>query len=202
LEKTISIIKTNISRHAAMFELLLSDDEVLINIDRAVSAIINSIKNDGKVLVAGNGGSAADAQHIAGELVGMFYLKRAALPALALSTDTSVITSIANDVSYKSIFSRQIEALGREKDIFIGISTSGNSDNIIQACIECKQRNIRTVILTGATGGKLKNYADIVISIPSNDTPNIQEGHMVIYHIVCELIESSLFKKEVNGELK
>lgn len=173
-------------------------DKKLIDIISKVSQLaIETYKSGNKVLIAGNGGSAADAQHIAGELVSKFYFDRPALPAIALTTDTSILTSIGNDYGYDKVFERQIQAVGQTEDIFIGITTSGNSQNIINAFKECKKKGIITVGLTGETGGKIEEFCDYCIKVPSHETPRIQEAHIMIGHIICAIIEKALFEKEV-----
>jgi D-sedoheptulose 7-phosphate isomerase len=146
-----------------------------------------------KALLCGNGGSAADAQHIAAEFVGRFYLDRPALPAEALTVNTSSLTAIGNDYSFDQVFSRQIEAFGNAGDVCIGISTSGNSRNVVEAFRVARRKGITTVALTGATGGKMAAEADFCIRIPSTDTPRIQEHHILVGHILCELVEQALF---------
>ena len=161
-------------------------------IEGMVKLIITAYKRGGKVVLFGNGGSAADAQHIACELVGKFELKRQAFPAIALTTNTSILTALANDDGYDCIFSRQVEALVNEKDVVIGISTSGESSNVIQAIKLAKAKGAKTIGLTGGNGGKLAEVADLVLTVPSNSTPRIQEAHITIGHIVCELVEKEL----------
>jgi len=154
--------------------------------------IIGAYRNGGKVVLFGNGGSAADAQHIAAELVGKFLLKRQAFPAIALTTNTSILTSIANDDSYDEVFSRQVAALVTERDVVIGISTSGDSVNVVKAVEMAKQRGAKTVGLTGGKGGKLAEVADLVLTVPSRSTPRIQEAHITVGHIICEIVEKVL----------
>jgi D-sedoheptulose 7-phosphate isomerase len=154
---------------------------------------IKTLKNKGKILIAGNGGSASDAQHIAGELVSKFFIDRDALASVALTTDTSVITAIGNDYGFENIFSRQIQSIGNQGDVFIAISTSGNSENIIKALRECKEKKIITVGLSGDTGGKMKELCDYCICVPSNITPRIQECHILIGHIICAIVEKEIF---------
>ncbi|GAJ04939.1 unnamed protein product, partial [marine sediment metagenome] len=161
-------------------------------IERMANFIITAYKADGKVVLFGNGGSAADAQHIACELVGRFMLKRQAFPAIALTTDTSVLTAVANDCGYETVFSRQVEALVNEKDVVIGISTSGDSPNVLEAIKLAKTKGAKTIGLTGGSGGKLATAADLVLAVPSDSTPRIQEAHITIGHIVCELVEKEL----------
>ena len=161
-------------------------------IESAVNLIVRAYKAGGKVVLFGNGGSAADAQHIASELVGQFMLKRQAFPAIALTTNTSILTAVANDYGYETVFSRQIEALVTEKDIVIGVSTSGNSPNVVEAIETAKVRGAKTIGLTGGNGGKLAQVADLALTVPSNVTPRIQEAHITIGHILCELVEKKL----------
>ena len=161
-------------------------------IERMAKFIIMAYKTGGKVVLFGNGGSAADAQHIAGELVGQFALKRQAFPAIALTTNTSILTAVANDYGYEMVFSRQVEALVNEEDIVIGISTSGNSPNVIEAIKTAKMKGAKTIGLTGGNGGKLAEVADLALIVPSDSTPRIQEAHITIGHIVCELVEREL----------
>ena len=158
-------------------------------IEYMVNLITTAYKAGGKVILFGNGGSAADAQHIAAELVGRFKLDRRPLPAIALTTNTSTLTAVANDCGYEAVFSRQIEALVKKKDVVIGISTSGNSPNVIEAIIMAKLKGAKTIGLTGCNGGKLAEVADLVLAVPSDSTPRIQEAHITIGHIVCELVE-------------
>lgn len=161
-------------------------------IEHIARLIITAYKTGGKVVLCGNGGSAADAQHIACELVGQFELRRQAFPAIALTTNTSTLTAVANDYGYDAIFSRQIEALVNEKDVVIGISTSGNSPNIVEAMKAAKIKGAKTIGLTGGNGGKLAEVADLVLIVPSNTTSRIQEAHITIGHIICELVEKEL----------
>lgn len=172
------------------------NSEILIDDIRKVSAIIvNAYRKGNKVLFAGNGGSAADAQHLACELVSKFYFERLALNAIALNTNTSVITAIGNDSSFEQIYSRQIEANGVKGDIFIAISTSGNSKNIIWAIEQAKKQGIITVGLTGETACKMDDLCDLIIKVPSDETPIIQESHIMIGHILCAVVEGNLIKK-------
>jgi D-sedoheptulose 7-phosphate isomerase len=159
-----------------------------------VTAIINAYKAGKKVLLCGNGGSAADAQHIAAELVGRFKKERTPLSAIALTTDTSILTAIGNDYGFDRVFERQIEALIDKGDVLICISTSGSSENIIKAAYKAKEKKATTIGLTGRDGGMLKDICDICIVVPSQDTPRIQEAHITIGHIICELVEEGLFE--------
>lgn len=167
----------------------------LDNIEKAAKAMTASLRKGGKLLVFGNGGSAADSQHIAAELVGRFKMERKALPAIALTTNTSSLTAIANDYGYDAVFSRQIEALGAKGDVALGISTSGNSKNVIEAFKKAKAIGLTTIALTGQDGAKLKRMCDISIIVETKYTPSIQESHIMIAHIICLLIERELFKK-------
>jgi len=159
---------------------------------RAADVITTALSKGHKVILFGNGGSAADSQHIAAEFVGRFKKERAAWPAVALTTDTSALTAIANDYGFENIFSRQLEGLGKEGDVAIGISTSGNSANVIKAVETAKAMKIHTIVLTGEGGGKLAPLADIKIVVPSKDTARVQETHICVSHCICELVEENL----------
>jgi len=161
-------------------------------INDAVNLIINSIQNENKLIIFGNGGSAADAQHIAAELIGRFKLERKSFPAIALTTDSSILTSLGNDYSYDIVFSRQCESLVTTGDVVIGISTSGNSKNVELGMISAQKKGAKTIGLLGNDGGTIKSVSDIPIIVGSNDTANIQESHRVIYHIICNLVEKQL----------
>lgn len=167
------------------------------NLHRLMSAALNhaiiALRAGNKILFAGNGGSAADAQHWAGELVSRFYYDRPGLPAIALTTDSSILTAIGNDYGYDHVFTRQIEAIGHSGDIFVAISTSGNSRNIISAIESARSKGMTTIGFTGKSGGAMINLCDICFCIPSSETPRIQEGHEVLGHMLCALIESEMF---------
>lgn len=173
----------------------LLDNKLVKVIGQIADEIVATYRRGGKVLLFGNGGSAGDAQHIACELVGRFMKERKGLPAIALTTNTSILTAVANDYGYEKIFIRQVEALGSEKDLVIGISTSGNAENVNQAIEFAKRKKIKTVGLTGGTGGKLAKLVDISLCIPSAVTPRIQEAHITVGHILCELVEEELAKR-------
>jgi len=160
-------------------------------VQKAAQICIESLKNGGRVLLCGNGGSAADAQHIAAELSGRFKKERIPLAGIALTTDTSALTAIGNDYGFEYVFSRQLEALGRERDVLIGISTSGNSKNVINAIDSAKKIGIKVITLTGKDGGKMAQMGDVNIIVPSNDTPRIQEMHIMIGHMICALIDEA-----------
>ncbi len=170
----------------------LSESSVEV-IEKSANLIINTIKNKNKIMFCGNGGSAADSQHLAAELTGRYRKNRSPLPALALSTDTSAITAIGNDFSFDDIFTRQVEAIGKPGDILYAISTSGKSNNIINAVNKARSMNIKTIGVTGAGGGDLINICDIVIKVPANRPDRIQEMHIAIGQIICEIIENNLF---------
>ncbi len=174
---------------------MLNDDELLEKITISANKCIDSLKSGKKILLAGNGGSAADSQHIAGELVSRFAFDRPGLAAIALTTDTSILTAIGNDYGYECLFSRQIQALGNDGDIFIAYSTSGKSPNILKAITEAKDRGIYTIGLTGNRRAEMNDMCDIVLEVPSSDTPKIQEGHLIIGHILCGIIENKIFGK-------
>lgn len=174
---------------------ILNDKEQILLIDRVSKEIIKALKNKKKVLFCGNGGSAADAQHLASELSGKFYLDRKALPAEALHVNSSFLTAVANDYSYEEVFSRAIEASGKNGDVLFAISTSGNSANIIRAIKKANEKGMITVGLTGETGGRMNEICKYLIKVPSKDTPRIQECHVLIGHIICEIVEKNIFQK-------
>ena len=189
-------ISESIAQSIAAKQAILSDNDFLARIEKAADMIINSFKDGGKIHFCGNGGSAADAQHLAAELSGRFYYDRPPLNAEALHCNTSYLTAVGNDYGYEHIFARLLRGTGHKGDVLIGISTSGNSKNIIEAYNVCKQMGITTISLTGATGGKMKDISDLLLNVPSNDTPRIQESHIMIGHILCELVESAMFPKQ------
>lgn len=185
----ISCIKASI----AAKEQILLDKTLMQNIEIAAAAIINACRNEQKVLFCGNGGSAADAQHLAAELSGRFYLNRRPLYAEALHVNTSYITAAANDYGYNAVYARMIEACGKKNDILVAISTSGNSENIIAAIQKARQTGLYVIGLTGRDGGKMKSMCHCLLNVPSQDTPRIQEMHITIGHILCYLTEKNLF---------
>ena len=189
----IEEIKQQLRAHNSVIEHI--EHDMTKGISDLVEMLKELFRSGGKLLVMGNGGSAADAQHFVAEIVGRFKLERAALPAIALTTDTSILTAIGNDYGYDSVFSRQVEALATDKDLVVGISTSGNSGNIMKALKEARLRGSRTVGLLGKDGGCIKDVCDLALIVPSDDTPRIQEGHITIIHIVCDLTERALFAK-------
>ena len=190
-----SIIKDNITASIELKEKTLKDEAIINALVVIVNTIISTYKNGGKVLFCGNGGSAADAQHLAAELSGRYYYDRPPLNAEALHVNTSYLTAVANDYSYEEVYSRLIQAVGNEGDVLIGLSTSGNSANVVKALIEAKSSGCTTVGFTGKGGGKMKQHCDIIIEIDSTNTPRIQECHMLIGHSICELVEQELFPK-------
>ena len=189
MEDAISFIKKSIKESADSKIEFITQSE---NIANASKIITDSMKKGGKLLICGNGGSAADSQHIAGELIDKFLIERKGLPAIALTTDTSVLTAWGNDKNFDEIFERQIEALGKAEDVLLAISTSGNSKNILKAAEKAKEIGMKVISLTGGNGGILKNLSDININSPSDKTPRIQECHMVAYHIICQLVEEEM----------
>lgn len=186
-------IREQIADSAATKQAILENQPLIDVIVEVAKACVEVYRKGKKTLLAGNGGSAADAQHIAAELVGRYGFDRPSIPSLALTTDTSNLTAIGNDYGYDKVFSRQLEGMAQEGDLFIGISTSGNSQNIINAFESAKERGVTTVALVGRDGGKMAQMADYAIIIPSNATPRIQESHILIGHILCDIIEKELF---------
>src|SRR5271170_4096504 len=189
-------VGASIRASIAVKELLLRNAQLVSVIAKVSELLVDTIDKGNKVLLFGNGGSAADAQHIAAEFVGRFAFDRPALPALALSVNTSSITAVGNDYGFEVVFARQIEALGRAGDVAIGISTSGNSPNVLQGVAVAKNMGLHTVALTGAAGGKLKAAVDYCICVPSNETPRIQECHILVGHIISELVEQAIFREQ------
>jgi D-sedoheptulose 7-phosphate isomerase len=188
-ERITSIIQESI----AVKQAILENQTLLDNIQRAADICTKAFQNDKKVLFCGNGGSAADAQHIAAEFSGRFYRDRAPLFAEALHVNTSYLTAVANDYSFDVVYARMVEAMGREGDVLFGISTSGNSKNIVAAMQKAQEKGLFTIAMTGHSGGRLKNCCDLLLNIPSDNTPRIQEAHIMVGHIVCELVEKCIF---------
>ncbi len=174
---------------------MLADKALLARLEAAAEACIHAMKSKNKLLLAGNGGSAADAQHIAGEFVSRFAFDRPGLPAIALTTDTSILTAIGNDYGYEKLFARQVQAHAQKGDIFIAYSTSGKSPNVIAALQEAKNHGVVCIGMSGNRGGPMKELCDYYLDVPSADTPKIQEGHAVLGHILCGLVERALFKE-------
>jgi len=176
-------------------QALLKDEQLMLEIEKIVHAITHAFKKGNAVYFAGNGGSAADAQHLAAEFSGRFYKDRKALPSDALHCNSSYLTAVANDYSYDVIYARLLEGLAKPGDVLVGISTSGNSGNIVKAFEMAKSIGVVTVGFTGASGGKMKTLSDFLINIPSTTTPRIQESHILVGHIICELVEENIFGK-------
>ena len=172
---------------------ILEDENILYTIEKIIEEVENAVRNDRKVLFCGNGGSAADAQHLAAELAGKFYLDREPIAAEALHVNPSFLTAVANDISYEEVFARSVKGTGRKGDILIAISTSGNSMNVIKAIETANNMKIITVGLTGQNGGKMSSLCNYLIKVPSTDTPRIQEAHILIGHIICEIVEKRIF---------
>lgn len=192
----LNLIQSRIESSIKLKTALLSNTAILKSLADLTNDIVAAYKADHKVLWAGNGGSAADAQHLAAELSGRFYYDRPPLNSDALHVNTSYMTAVANDYSYDLVYSRLVQAMGRKGDILIGLSTSGNSGNVINALIKAKEIGMITVGFTGETGGKMKPHCDYLINIPSTDTPRIQECHMLLGHTLCEMVEMELFPKK------
>mgnify|MGYP000978117090 CR=1 FL=1 len=186
------MFKNYIQEHIETAELVRDTKSFGYDIEKAIMLMYNTLTTGGKILFAGNGGSAADAQHFAAELVGRYKKERAGYAAIALTTDSSILTAWANDYDYDTVFSRQLEALGKEGDVFVGISTSGNSKNIIKAVEVAQKKNIKIVLFLGKDGGLLKDKGDVSLIVPSNNTPRIQEMHMLFLHSMCEELEKKL----------
>ncbi|HEF1511150.1 TPA: D-sedoheptulose 7-phosphate isomerase [Campylobacter jejuni] len=201
MENLNSYIKEHFQESILVKEQILKDENLITLIKNASLEVIKAYKNGNKTLLAGNGGSAADAQHIAGEFVSKFYFDRPGIASIALTTDTSVLTAIGNDYGYENLFARQVQAQGVKGDVFIGISTSGNSKNILKALELCKQKGIISIGLSGASGGAMNELCDYCIKVPSTCTPRIQEAHILIGHIICAIVEEELFGKGFDCKL-
>lgn len=187
-------ISKQIAETQNVMSAMLADEVLISTTESAAKACIQCFQQGGKILLAGNGGSAADAQHIAGEFVSRFAFDRPGLPAIALTTDSSILTSVSNDYGYEKLFARQVQTHGNKGDIFIGYSTSGKSPNILRGFEEASIRGLVCIGLTGNRGGPIQELCDYLLEIPSSDTPKIQEGHLVLGHILCGLVESAIFK--------
>ena len=191
-------IKDQIKKSYETKQAIYENEGLLNKIEEVSKLCVDVYRASKKTILAGNGGSAADAQHIAAELVGRYGFDRPSIPSLALTTDTSCLTAIGNDYGYDKLFSRQLEGMGQSGDIFIGISTSGNSKNIINAFEVAKQKGIKTVALVGRDGGDMAKMADFALIVPSDSTPRIQESHILIGHIICDIIEKEIFGEGFN----
>jgi D-sedoheptulose 7-phosphate isomerase len=194
MEKIKSIIEASVQ----VKQQVLADENLLQIVKDATAAIVTSLRNGGRIFFCGNGGSAADAQHLAAEFSGRFYKDRKALPAEALHTNSSYITAVANDYGFDVVYARLVEGIMNEGDVLLGLSTSGNSANIVNAFEAAKTKGIVTVAFTGLTGGLLKSLSDYLINVPSADTPRIQESHILLGHVICELTEEQYFLPEEN----
>ncbi|MBP5647270.1 MAG: D-sedoheptulose 7-phosphate isomerase [Bacteroidaceae bacterium] len=191
-------IKEEIMQSIATKQAILDNEVLLAQIAQAAEILTRAYKDGHSALLAGNGGSAADAQHLAGELVNKFYFDRPGIPAHSLSTDTSVMTAIGNDIGFKYMFARQVQAQGVRGDVFIGISTSGKSENILEALRVCREKGIESIGLTGITPSPMDSMCDLCIKVPSDCTPRIQESHILIGHIICAIVEENLFGKRID----
>lgn len=189
------MIELRIRQSIEVKESLLKDASLLKKVEDAANLLVETYRKGGKVLLCGNGGSAADAQHLAAEFSGRFYFDRPPLDAEALHTNTSYMTAVANDYHFDEVYARLVRAKGRKEDVLIAISTSGNSPNILNAIEAAAKLNMPTIGMTGATGGKMHNRCTILLNVPSADTPRIQEAHILIGHIICEIVESTVFPK-------
>jgi len=187
-------IKNIINESITVKTGLLRNNDLLQTIEKAVTAIVQAFRNGNHVYFCGNGGSAADAQHLAAEFSGRFYKDRDALPAEALHCNTSYLTAVANDYSYDVIYARMIKGIAKKGDVLIGLSTSGNSSNIVKAFGVAKEKGVITIGFTGASGGQMKDWSDYLINVPSTNTPRIQEAHIMVGHIICELVEAQYFQ--------
>jgi D-sedoheptulose 7-phosphate isomerase len=187
-------IKNNIKESLESKEKLLNDEALIEAIEKVAKLCIEAYRQGNKILTCGNGGSASDAQHLVGELVGRYMIERNGIPAIALTANSTVMTALGNDYNFDEVFAKQVRAYGKEGDILIGISTSGNSKNVIEAFEEAHNMGVKTIGFTGETGGKLNGLADFLINVPSNSTPRIQEMHIMVIHIICGLIEDGLFE--------
>jgi D-sedoheptulose 7-phosphate isomerase len=193
MNKSMSNIQHAIEDSIAVKQLILNDKDFLNRIEEAVVLCVNSLKLGGKIWFAGNGGSAADAQHLAAELSGRFYLDRKSLPAEALHVNTSFMTAVANDYGFDKVYARMLQGCAHRGDVLVAISTSGNSANILEAVDMAQSLGVHVMAMTGEKGGKLRDRCDILLNVPSNDTPRIQESHIMIGHIICEHIEKDIF---------
>lgn len=189
------IIQDRLSAHRQVIDRLLADEATQQTIIAVIEVIVECFRRGNKVYFCGNGGSAADAQHLAAEFSGKFYIDRSVLPSEALHCNTSYLTAVGNDYTFDIIYSRLISGVGMKGDILVGLSTSGNSRNIVEAFKTCREKGLITIGLTGETGGKMASLSDHLITVPSTDTPRIQEAHITVGHIICEMVEAQIFGK-------
>lgn len=192
----MDIITRSIEDSIAAKQTILGDPDMLAHIHQAAQVVISALRSGHRVLWCGNGGSAADAQHLAAELSGRFYYDRPPLNSEALHCNTSYLTAVANDYGYDLIYARMIDGACKPGDVLIGLSTSGNSQNILNAFAKARETGVTTIALTGQTGGRMRELADILLNVPSSDTPRIQESHIMLGHIICEIVESTLFPRD------
>ena len=188
-----AMIDARLGAHLDTMARIRQDADLIAAIARGIDLMTACFRNGGRVYFCGNGGSAADAQHLAAEFSGRFYFDRPVLPADALHCNTSYLTAVGNDYGYEQVFARLISGLGRKGDILVGLSTSGNSANILRAFEVCREKGVTTIAMTGASGGRMKELADLLIIIPATDTPRIQEAHITVGHILCERVEDNIF---------
>jgi D-sedoheptulose 7-phosphate isomerase len=193
--RTLTFVGEELAKSAAMLQALMDDKRLQADVERIAELCVTSLRQGGKVLFAGNGGSAADAQHLAAELVGRLVFDRPGLASVALTTDTSVLTAIGNDYGYEEVFARQVDALGARGDVLVGISTSGRSKNVLKAFAAARAKGMATVGMTGRGGGDFPALCDVCLCMPSAETQKIQEGHIVLGHIFCGLIEARMFPR-------
>ena len=193
MKKHLVEIKKAVKESIDTKQLILIDKQLLDRVEEAIGVCVGSLENGGKIWFAGNGGSAADAQHLAAELSGRFYLDRKSIPAEALHVNTSFMTAVANDYGYDQVFARLLEGCGRQGDVLVAISTSGNSANIVEVAKTAQAMGVKVIALTGSKGGLMAEHCDVLLNVPSTDTPRIQECHIMLGHILCENIEKELF---------
>jgi D-sedoheptulose 7-phosphate isomerase len=198
----LDYIKKEIQKTVSVMQQIETDSALLETVQLIAQECVNALRNGGKILFAGNGGSAADSQHMAAELVSRLCYDRPGLAAIALTTDTSALTAIGNDYSFESLFSRQVDAIGQAGDVLIGISTSGKSPNILKALDAARAKGIKAIGFTGKTAPLMAERCDFVLNVPSPETPKIQEGHILLGHIICSLIEEEIFGAEYNPKRK
>ena len=191
--RVMTTIKQELSNTQSIIQAMNKSDSLVQNIELAAAACVKALKSRKRILLAGNGGSAADSQHIAGEFVSRFLFDRPGLPAIALTTDTSILTAIGNDYGFEKLFSRQIQALANEGDVFIAYSTSGSSPNVLRAIEQAKEMRLKVIGMTGNRKSEMNSKCDVLIQIPSAETPKIQEGHLVVGHIICQIVEREIF---------
>lgn len=193
-----AMLDAEFTKSIQLLTAMLNDEALHEQVEQVLAISVQALKAGRKILFAGNGGSAADAQHWAGELVSRFYFDRPGLPGIALTTDTSILTAIGNDYGYDYVFARQIEALGQEGDVLFAISTSGNSKNIVRAIDAARAKGMKVVGFTGHSGGAMVSSCDICFRVPSTETPRIQEGHEALGHLLCALIEAEMFPRHAS----